>query len=233
MREASLAERRKYLELFPRVRLIACRRTAAGWFACSANRGDARFQIDGLVPIRIASDVQQFDTLIARFDGAQFWFDELDIRANPTQARDLRESLEQRALPEDVKSSGLSAEQRAAFELCYWLSAAGRQNRRSRAPTQRNIEIEQSINYGDPVRSRLTDSLSHAGARLVSYVERNDSYQIIYEVNGQNYTSAIDKDNMTVFSAGICLAGEDEKFDLTSLVGVLREGQRTGQIYDD
>src|SRR4051794_3104005 len=53
VRPATMAERRKYLALFPAVRLILCRRGASIWWAALAQRED-RFQIDGLVPLRLA-----------------------------------------------------------------------------------------------------------------------------------------------------------------------------------
>jgi hypothetical protein len=40
---------------------------------------------------------------------------------------------------------------------------------------------------------------------------------------GDLHTSAIAKGDLTVVSSGICLSGEDRKFDLTSLVKVIEK----------
>jgi hypothetical protein len=82
----------------------------------------------------------------------------------------------------------------------------------------------------DVVRRRLRESLSHAGAQLVDYLERSDSFRVTFTVGGRQYTSSVNKNDLTVQAAGICLSGEDQKFDLSSLVGVLREGSDSGDI---
>ncbi len=232
VREAGLADRRRWLDLFPRVGLIVCRRHGSNWHGAAAHRGDARFRIEGLVPIEMAEEVQPFDVVAARFDGSSFWFDDLDPGGDPAAAAYLRGALQEQTAPEDLARPGLTPEQRAAYELGWWErigpsgaeagdgpegAGAGRCGGRAR-PEPRPMEAE------DPVRRRLRQSLSHAGAQLIGYLERPDSYRVTYRIGGEEFTSAVDKRDLTVQVAGVCLAGEDQKFDLGSLVGVLREG---------
>src|SRR5689334_2137122 len=56
VRAASMGERRRYLALFPAVRLILARREAGVWYAPAADGGDARFAITGLVPVRLVDE---------------------------------------------------------------------------------------------------------------------------------------------------------------------------------
>jgi hypothetical protein len=101
---------------------------------------------------------------------------------------------------------GLTPEERLAYSLCLIQETAARQPAAA----------------ADPAR-RLREALAQAGAQLVDYLERDDSYRVTYTVGGQQHVSAVRKGDLTIQVAGICLSGEDEQFDLTSLVGVLRE----------
>jgi hypothetical protein len=76
----------------------------------------------------------------------------------------------------------------------------------------------------------LRGALEHAGAELKNYVERHDVYTVTYEVDGQWHVSAVAKKDLSVQVAGICLSGEDQNFDLQSLVGVIREAQGGGRL---
>ncbi len=240
VRDASLTERRRYLELLPRVSLIVCLRRAQRWMCVAGNRGDSRIHLEGLTQVALIEEVQQFDSIIARYDGARFWFDELDMRCDPGAAAYLRQSLADGVAASGLRRPGLTAEQRAAFELNQW-EATRRAEQQARRREERQLRVGgrvqsiemQHYEFGesDEVRRRLRENLSHAGAELIDYLERSDSYRVSYVVDGERFTSSVDKNDLTVQSAGICLDGTDRNFDLASLVGVLREGRSSDAIY--
>ena len=84
VRAARLAERQRYLDLFPLVRLIFCGRHGNDWLALPAHRADTRFQIEGLVTVRFVEDPQLFELVQTRFDGSQFWYGGSDPRWDPS-----------------------------------------------------------------------------------------------------------------------------------------------------
>jgi len=213
VRPARLAERREYLQLLPLLRLIVCVRDGNRWLGLPAHRADNRFRIDGLVHIRLIEDVQLFEVIQARFDGAQCWYDGQEPRYDPGAAAYLREALAGMVEPEQLDRPGLTAEERAAYAVNY-------------AP---RLEAELEARR-DRVEDRLRAALSHAGAELKDYQERADVYRVTYEVDGRRHTSAIAQNDLSVQVAGICLSGQDGHFDLQSLVGVLREAHRDGAV---
>lgn len=211
-REPTLMERQRYLKLFPQVSLVLCERstirdTESIWHAMMANRGDARFQIEGLVPVRMVEDAEQFDVVRSRFDGANFWFESQDTTRDLTTANFLRKALRGLLPPRLVKRSGLTPEERSAYKTCW-----------------KNRQVQEKHQQRDETETRLRSALSHAGADFVDYLERADGYRVTYRVGNRTMTTSVDKQDLNVQVAGICLSGEDQKFDLSSLVGVLREG---------
>jgi hypothetical protein len=224
--QPSLRQIRDYLALFPAVRLVLLARaghdpsTGSGhcWLAVPAHRGDSRFQIDGSARVHLARGVQPFEQIVARFDGAHFWFQETDRRRNPAIAAYLRESLAAETAPDALHKPTLTAEEREAYRLLYQATEAIQRDR---------------------VEARLADALAHAGAELASYIEREDAYTVSFTVDGQPHRSTVRKGDLTVLAAGICLEGQDRRFDLTSLVGVIREGAqgrrlvRVGDVNED
>lgn len=211
VREPNMAEKRQYLDLFPTLRLIACFRDENGaWFGVSANSSDTRFKVSGRVPIRLAQEIQMFETVKTRFDGVNCWFDEIDSNVSPKNAMVLREAL---ALETDVgkiTTSGLTKEEKLAYVAAF---------------------IHEIESKKDRNEERIKDALSRSGAEYRSYIERGDSYTVEYVVGNETHRSTVKKDTLEVQSAGICLSGYDRNFDLHSLVGVIREGQNRHAIH--
>jgi hypothetical protein len=204
-RPASLAEVAAYLSLFPAVLLVLLARKGRRWVALPAHKGDTRFRLDGPVPMLLAEEsLEPFDVVVARFDGLLFWYERRDSRHNPALAAYLRQSFNEQLAPEKLHKKGLSAEERAAYAEAWKAIEEARRN---------------------SVEGKLAEALSHAGGKMLSFLERADVYTVTYQVGRAQHISTVRKDDLTVVTAGICLAGHDRDFDLTSLVGVLRESR--------
>jgi hypothetical protein len=213
VRPVAMGERRRYLGLFPAVRMILVGREAGHWMSVAAGSGDRRFAIEGVAPVRLVDEGEVFDTVVTRFDGGQFWFEEVDTRADAGAASFLRQALAAMEKPERVERRGLTAEQRAAYALNYRARLA-------------QVEHERR----NSAEGRLRGALEHAGAKLRDYSDQGDVYRVSYVVDGARHTSVVRKGDLSVVTAGVCLSGYDRQFDLGSLVSVLREGRETGQI---
>lgn len=206
IRPARLSEQQRYLELFPLVRLLLTWRDEAQWRALPAHAADQRFQIEGLVPVRLVEEGNLFEAILTRFDGVQFWYAGPDERHDPAMAAYLRQSLEALIAPEQLARSGLTPAERTAYTVNYQVRLVWTEEGR------RTLQ-----------ERRLRDALAHTGADLQEWVERDEVYTVTYEVDGRRHVSVVSKDDLSVQVAGICLSGEDGNFDLQSLVGVLRE----------
>jgi hypothetical protein len=69
--------------------------------------------------------------------------------------------------------------------------------------------------------------LSLLGAQLVSVHQEGDTYLIRWRDGHREHTTVLDA-SLSVLSAGICLAGREQEFDLASIVSVMREAERMG-----
>jgi hypothetical protein len=209
LRKPGLQQVRDYLALFPAIRLLLLTRGDDDWLAMPGHAEDSRFQISGPIPVHLAVGVEPFQQVIARFDGARFFFQEVDRRRNPAIAAYLREALVSGTPPDQLRKPTLTAQEREAYGRVY---LALEEAKRSRA------EI------------RLRDALSHAEAALQSYIEHEDAYTVSFSAHGRNHRATVRKDDLSVISAGICLSGQDQRFDLQSLVGVIQEARREGRF---
>ena len=210
------------MKLFPRVRIILAYRDAGYWCGVLAHY-DKRFSFNGPVPVFLTEEAQTFDTVVARFDGSNCWFEEIDYGANPETPVILREELTNiRDTCEIDARPGFTVQEKEAYGIAFIKELANRVDRK---------ELE------------MKEALRRGGAVLRSYIERDNTFTVEYtvEVDGRTYEqrSVIDSESFRIISPGICLTdertGEDtgRKQDLQSLVGVIREGIRTGGIYRD
>jgi len=206
VREARLSETRRYTQLLTGAPLILCNRSDGVWSAVAAHRADVRFQIEGDVPVRLVDGADLFDTVRAGFDGVNFWYDRVDARGDSAASAWLRSSIAKMVEPNALDRKGLTAEQRAAYSINYFA----------------RLEAQKKIRH-DTIETQLRVSLRHAGADFVGYAEHKDGFRVTYMVGGRRHVSSVNKQDLTVQVAGICLSGQDQKYDLTSLVGVLNE----------
>lgn len=213
VREPNMGEKREYLALFPTLRFVLCRQNGPIWFGLPSNQSDTRFKITGMVPIYLAEEVQLFDTVCSRFDGGVCWFDELDPRRSPQTAIYLRECLTKLDKVDKVSMPGLTQEEKDAYGIAWEVAYSASEE------AQKNRETE-----------RIRTALSRAGASYTSHIDRGDTYTIEYTVDGDRHRSVVQKQNLSIVSAGICLSGGDQNFDLQSLVGVIREGHNRHRI---
>lgn len=202
---ARLGQVRDYLRLFPALSLVLTEKRADGWWALAAEGSDSRFHIDGLVPVLLPGEVQVFDTVRARWDGSRFFVEGRNPRRSPSIAAYLREALQEGRKAEDLRKATLTPQERLAYE---WQLLLREEERR------------------DTTEERLKAAVDHASGKFRGFVERKDAYAVTFTVDGEPHTATVRKDDLSVMLAGICLSGEDQKFDLASLVGVIREGQR-------
>jgi hypothetical protein len=215
--EAGLARVTEYLGLFPSARLRLGHNLRGGtWIAYSANESDVRQRFPSQevrpVPVHLVTDGQEFEQVVARNLGGAWWFEELDRRASPLDAESLREALRSGVVPEELKLKGLTPEMRACYSLVV---------RRGELERERRLEREQR-RRGSRDEARLRGALCFGGGDLRGFRDRGDYWLVEWTTgSGEHHTSAIAKHDLTVISAGICLSGEDQKFDLQSLVGVV------------
>ena len=212
LREPSMKQRKDYLKLFPAVRLIVCRKQNKKCFGAPASPTDARFGLTRDTRICLAEGCERFDTVVVRFDGQHYWFDQHDRRTSRKIGQKLRQNLRDNVDPEHVDFTGCSQTTRDVYEFAL---------------------VHKLASEHDPEEVRLQKAIAHGGGKYESHREVGDHYSVMFQVDGETFQSTVRRSDLQIQSAGICLDGYDATFDLQSLVGVMREGQQMGEIYHD
>jgi hypothetical protein len=214
-------QRGEYLALWPALRLVLLGPLAATdgglattWLALPANAAEAkrRFGIDSLVTVQLVEEGRPLEQVIGRVEARAVWYDDVDRRADPLLAEALREELAAgRAEPQ---TGGLTPGLRTAFELL----AAGADP--AETPRRGVSTIDDGSVRG--VERRLRRALEIGGARLLGYGYTAHGLRVEWQRDGQRGATLVDG-GLNVVSAGICLSGEDQRFDLASIMGVVAE----------
>jgi hypothetical protein len=209
MEEPSLPQIAEYLQRLKPLRLrLAYQLQRQTWVAYPVNEAD--MQQCGYcqpVAVHLVSDGAQFETIVARTDTATWWFDECDRRADPVIAEQLKHQLKQVVLSQDLRFKNLTPEMRIVYDLVAQQTKEFFANRQQRQDEK-----------------RLKEALRMGGGELNEFRDRSDSWLVEWTTSdGERHASAISKTDLTVISAGICLSGEDAKFDLQSLVGIVEQ----------
>lgn len=210
--EADLMQIEEYLKKFPKIRIILIQKQGNYHIGIPFKNNNQDFNFRNPLPIFLTDDnVDLFETVICRFDGGNLWFNNIDPSSDLIKSEHLRDAFEKGIEPSKICYKGLSIEEKVAYSLRFNLDKNHR-------------ELLKHKN--------LKKDIEFAGGRLIKFDERKDHYSVTYKVDNQEYTSYISKDPVhQVLTAGICLEEGDKNFDLTSLISVIREGQRRNLIY--
>jgi len=204
----NLLQINEYLHQFLPYRIILCERRKDGWYGLKKQeRGDTDKKV---VPVLLVEGVSLFDNIVARWDGINYWCEEIDRTSDPSIPEYLRDALNKSILTDKLSYRGLSPCHREAYQWQYFL----------REEHLEEVTLE-----------TIKKAVEHGTSKFLSYIERKDSYVVTFSLNGEEFRATIMKKGFEVISAGICLSGGDHKFDLQSLTSVIKEGQDRDLIY--
>jgi hypothetical protein len=199
----------EYLQFFPQFRLrLAYRLRGQTWLGYPVSEADVRQRLNWVksgvkpIPVHLVTEGTPFETIVTRFDGQAWWFDQIDRRADPEVVDHLKLELKQLTAMEDLHFSGITPEMRTTYDL-----------------VSQQTEGFSQLHHDE---RRLQNALKVCGGELQQFQDRGDYWMVAWTTaNGERHTSAIAKTDLTVISSGICLSDRDRDFDLQSLVGVI------------
>lgn len=195
IRAAQPEEIEAYQKVFPKQRLIAVSRLETHWLALLVGSAEPK-----IVHLHLSEGLEIFDYVDAIGFGEQFWFVAPYSRRDPIILENIRENFRKEV--KSPKVNGILPDERKAYAIAFALLEESR-----KTDTQR----------------RLESALKHGNAKLVDYREHGNMIVVNWEFDGHKINSTVNKANLTVTTAGICLTGQDQNFDLASLPSVYRE----------
>jgi hypothetical protein len=241
-------QRAAYLERLPALRVILLwpdpsRQQIGLWLSLPYNAADAtqRFGLSEVEPLAVVladpeNGADRFERVVVRVDGTTLYYDNPDPRADPTHADWLREAASQPDVPERLLLGLAESERQALLYARIRALDLGDVEARSRAAVvgirddRERLAVLDRLSGRRGLEDRLRLALYRADAVLHSYVEvpnldgSPDRLIVEWSVAGKTrrYRTSVGPAG-DVIASGICLAGRDRDFDLTSLVSVIAE----------
>lgn len=195
-----------YLKNFPSLRCILLKKIKGKtWLALPYNLSDSmqRFRIKKPVLVHLVERGDVFEHIRAVHDGASFWFESIDTGVSLEKTEKMREGITKQQ--DEIQLKDFTREEKMAYS--FVLST-----------------VKEDL--VDREERKIKNALKRGGAELSSYSEAEGGYVVKWKFEGEEYTTVVRKEDLSVVSAGICLSNKDELFDLTSIVGVMDENRR-------
>lgn len=234
--EAAIYEVAGYLEHGRSAPVILCFPVRGRtWVAFPLNASDARQRLGGARPVlvHLVEGGAPLEVVRTRFDGASFWYVEVDRASDPELTSSLTSALAEETTPEALRVKHITPELRTAYEMVGlrrglwqpppWAAPEEQEPSDDDAPRRGpgRYRGRRSLPSDAPDDERLRHALWQGGGQLDSYRDQGDHWVVSWRTaEGVMHTSAIGKQDLTVLSAGFCLDGTDRSFDLQSLVEV-------------
>lgn len=198
VRVATDEEKRLLLDFLPSIRVVLVEPKRMGkWIAFPAHSGQQAQKLEGALPIYFVPESSSlFDEALVRFDGVNFFYDSPsgEDSNQAYRARVLRELLQARRRPDEVKVTGMTPEEKLAYKDAY------------EQPTR-----------------KVARSIQKEGGNFLGAESVDDLFVVRYEINNVAYKSIIRKSDLAVMTAGVCLRTSPDGYDIGSLVKAIRE----------
>lgn len=214
IRPATPGEKRKFLARFPTIRAVTVSKVEDDRFLCIDHSGTSLETGEMFLVVGCPPSTFPFRPINCASTGNSMLF---VSNANTTDSFATKALFQEILLPtprnpKDIKVKYATPWQIKAYEIAY-----------------NQIQLEKVETLDD----RVKKAVEYMNGRLISYVEiDNELMNVSFMVDGRSFTSTINKETLQIVHAGICLDGEDRKFDLTTLVPIMRKGIRANRIVD-
>lgn len=207
-----------YLDIMPRTAMIALHNLAdQTWLCLPFNFGDAKQKGFSTTPVPVylvGDSIESFDLIYANGEPEALIYN----RRAGFQIAD------RSVLLSEVDGTGIpvfsSHEIRTAFMIL-----------RERFVSRRLAdELEAEKRKSRTVEDRIKNNLEYLGAELLSWRESGNDLIVRWRDRGEVYESRVNSDlSVGTVSAGLCLSGQDQKFDIAAMVDVVREAVKLGR----